>query len=235
MLVFQTKVCDCMCLLVQSVHRRPHITSHHITSHHITSHACTAFASSTVGGELDDEQSTTSPVDSERVSTDRMGSLEEGRRLTLKTLRIMQRGLSGMVPGAEGGGSGGAGAGGDTSFGGSFSRDSCDFNDDDDDDDISVIDMDFWIIPNGWEEYFDTDSQCSYYLNTITQVSSKQQSVPLCSSSLLQCYYIDCFLPWVTCIHFVWFILICARFAGCCCRPRNGSALRRQPKALLEV
>ena len=42
--------------------------------------------------------------------------------------------------------------------------------DSDADDDISVIDIDFWSIPVGWEEYFDPDTQSSYYLNTITQV-----------------------------------------------------------------
>ena len=53
---------------------------------------------------------------------------------------------------------------------GFFSNDFGD--DDDDDDDISVINMDFWVIPHGWEEYFDEDSQTPYYLNTITQVTS---------------------------------------------------------------
>ena len=85
--------------------------------------------------------------------------VSQGKRLTAKSLRLIQRGVSGL-----------SAMSGDKSTLQSFSFETDEFGDDDDDDALSVIDMDFWIIPNGWEEYFDPDSQSTYYLNTITQV-----------------------------------------------------------------
>jgi hypothetical protein len=86
-----------------------------------------------------------------------MASLGQGKRLTAKSLRVIQRGISAVS----------ALSGGAESSVHSFSFET---EESDDDDILSVIDMDFWIIPNGWEEYFDTETQNSYYLNTITQV-----------------------------------------------------------------
>jgi hypothetical protein len=118
-------------------------------------------------GEQDDEYS----PDSRRMGVGRrmVGMGDQGKRLTAKSLRQMQRGLSGNISSA--GVSGGDISASLASFSNGNDELENDDVDDDDDDDFSVIDMDFWVIPNGWEEYFDTDSQNVYYLNTITQVS----------------------------------------------------------------